>query len=170
MAAATALPAPRVQITETAERIVVDTGAARFQLQPGAGFPFAAVTVGGEARRSTRSSSAFVVTDASGQIVAGAHHEGRGRGSRRAAVERPARRVRRPASPAAAAAHRPASTSSPGRRRRGSRSRSAIRGGRATAAASGSWAITVVCICATRRCTSRCRGRHRGRLRAGARR
>jgi hypothetical protein len=58
--------APCVEITETAERIVVDTGAASFRLQAGAGFPFAAVIVGGLAPIDA-SSSAFVVIDARGK-------------------------------------------------------------------------------------------------------
>ena len=61
----TALQAPRVTITEAAEQIVVDTGAAQFRLQPGGGFPFAAVTVGGLAPIDA-ASSAFVVIDAKG--------------------------------------------------------------------------------------------------------
>ena len=61
----TALQAPRVTITEAAEQIVVDTGAAQFRLQPGGAFPFAAVTVGGLAPIDA-ASSAFVVIDAKG--------------------------------------------------------------------------------------------------------
>ena len=62
----TALQAPRVAITEAAEQIVVDTGAAQFRLQPGGGFPFAGVTVGGLAPIDA-ASSAFVVIDAAGR-------------------------------------------------------------------------------------------------------
>ena len=61
-----ARPAPCVEINETAERIEVDTGAARFRLQAGAAFPFAAVIAGGLAPIDA-SSSAFVVIDAKGK-------------------------------------------------------------------------------------------------------
>jgi hypothetical protein len=61
-----AVQTPRVEIVQAAERIVVDTGAARFELQAGAGFPFAAVNVGGAAPIDA-SSSALVVIDAQGK-------------------------------------------------------------------------------------------------------
>ena len=76
------------------------------RLQPGMAFPFSAVTAGGKApvdateRRVRRHRPAR-------PIVARTNHEGRSRGSRRAAVERAAGRVRRPPSPAASAAHCP---------------------------------------------------------------
>lgn len=62
----TAVHTPRVEIDEAAERVVVDTGAARFRMQSGASFPFAAVTVGGLAPIDA-SSSAFVVIDGQGK-------------------------------------------------------------------------------------------------------
>jgi len=61
-----ALHTPRVEIVEAAEGIVVDTGAAQFRLKPGAGFPFAAVTVGGLAPIDA-ASSALVIIDAQGK-------------------------------------------------------------------------------------------------------
>jgi len=64
--AATAFAARRVQVTESAGTIVVDTGAAHFELRPGIAFPFSAATAGGEAPVDP-GSSAFVVTDQRGR-------------------------------------------------------------------------------------------------------
>ena len=58
-----ALPAPAVMLTEHGNGVVVDTGAARFEMATGTGFPFDAVVV--RDRRPIRA-AAFVVTDAKG--------------------------------------------------------------------------------------------------------
>lgn len=62
----TALPAPRLQVTETAGRVAIDTGAARFELQPGMAFPFSAATAGGKVPVDA-TGGAFVVTDQRGR-------------------------------------------------------------------------------------------------------
>ena len=62
---ATALAAARVQVSESAGCVAVDTGAARFELQPGIAFPFSAATAGAE-RPVDPASGAFVVTDERG--------------------------------------------------------------------------------------------------------
>jgi hypothetical protein len=61
----TALVAPRVQVTEQAGRIAIDTGAAHFELQPGRAFPFSAATADGKAAIDPASGT-FVVTDQRG--------------------------------------------------------------------------------------------------------
>jgi exo-rhamnogalacturonan lyase-like protein len=64
-AGATALAAPRVHVTEETGRIVVDTGAAHFEMRPGMAFPFSAATADGKPPIDA-ASSAFVVTDQRG--------------------------------------------------------------------------------------------------------
>jgi len=60
------LPAASVEITEAGGQIVVDTGAARFRMQAGVGFPFGTVTVGGLAPIDAPG-SALVVIDPRGK-------------------------------------------------------------------------------------------------------
>jgi hypothetical protein len=64
-AGVTALAAPRVQMTEEAGRIAIDTGAAHFEMRPGVAFPFSAATAAGKIPIDA-ASSAFVVTDQRG--------------------------------------------------------------------------------------------------------
>jgi hypothetical protein len=56
----------RVRVTQTGDRVVVETGVARFEMQPGTGFPFAAVRLG-TADAIAPSTSALLVTDAAGK-------------------------------------------------------------------------------------------------------
>ena len=149
-----ALQAPRVTIAEAAEQIVVDTGAAQFRLQPGGGFPFAAVTVGGLAPIDA-ASSAFVVIDAKGATwrarITKVEVEERGTVRSSVRLDGFVGPRRRPLLEVTARVHffagssavRLAVTVRPRRR--------------ATREVFGTLAIAARSICATRRCTSRCR-------------
>src|SRR6185503_10875580 len=55
-----------IRVEESDERVVVDTGAARFTLQPGPGFPFASAQIG-SAAAIDGAASGLSVTDAAGR-------------------------------------------------------------------------------------------------------
>ena len=74
-------PQTRIEIADAPDGVIVDTGAARFEVRTGAAFPFAAISVGG-ASAIDASGCALTVTDGSGHAVAAAitsvHVEERG--------------------------------------------------------------------------------------------